>query len=523
MSKYTILVPDIGTEEAVELIELSINVGDQIVVDQALVTLESDKASMEIPSDAQGTVSEILVAVGDEVKQGVALCVVELTDATIQANTAITQDVSAPEQPIQAVEAGNVSSSQVAASKLVDLVVPDIGGEEAVEVIEVLVQVGDTVAIDDGLIVLESDKASFEVPCISAGVLSNLAVKVGDKVQQGVLMGQLTTTDAAVKDQAIVVAKQPQPIETAPAQQSSNVGSQQVYAGPAVYRLGRQLGVDLTQVTGTGNKGRIVKDDVRAFVKNALANKSDQASIGNGIPPVPAVDFSKFGEVEEKELNRIGKLTAQNMQRSWLNVPHVTQFDDADISELEVFRKQHNQQKNAFRLTPLPFLVKACVAALQQFPKFNASLNPSCTSLIYKKYLNIGIAVDTPLGLLVPVIKHANRLSLVQIGEAITDLAQRARDKKLKPDELSGACFTISSLGAQGGRGFTPIINSPELAILGVGKASQQPVYIDGEFQPRLLMPLALSYDHRAINGADGGAFMNHLSYLLQDVRRLLL
>jgi len=428
-------------------------------------------------------------------------------------------------------------------AKIEEVRVPDIGDIDAVDVIEVLVSPGDTVAEGDSLIVLESDKASMDVPAPVAGVVSEIMVSVGDQVSEG-------TTVAKMEVSAEVPAPKPaeekapeKPVEPAPAIEPDKkppvaepprllppppgkTSSQKpAYAGPSVRRFARELGVDLHQVKGSGRKGRITKDDVKAFVKAAMNRPAGTESGGSAIPPMPVIDFSKFGEIEVQPLTRIQKISAASLHRSWLNVPHVTQFDEADITEMEAFRKAHKEEaaKKGLKLTPLGFLLKAVAAGLIAFPKFNASLDPSGESIILKKYVNIGVAVDTPNGLVVPVLKDVDKKGLYELGAELGELSTRARDGKLKPADIQGACFTISSLGGIGGTAFTPIVNAPEVAILGVSRSSMKPIFINGEFQPRLMLPLSLSYDHRVIDGADAARFTTYLSGVLSDLRRLLL
>ena len=443
--------------------------------------------------------------------------------------------------------------------------VPDIGDFDEVDVIEVLVKAGDTVEKEDSLITLESDKATMEVPAPFAGTVKEVKVGVGDKVSEGTLIAMLETaegaSEAAPESEGETAAPTPQkggngeaplgrrpdepvqlhhtqhpahyleadqaPVE--PARIDSDA-HRRAHASPAVRKFARELGVDLSQVRGSGPKNRILKEDVQGYVKGAMQRLGqpggvEPAAAGAGIPPVPAVDFSKFGEVEEVALSRIKKLSGANLHRSWLNVPHVTQFDKADITELEAFRKAQKEEgeRRGVKLTPLAFLVKAAVAGLQQFPEFNSSLNPAGDALIMKKYFHIGVAVDTPDGLLVPVIKDADKLSLFGIAEELQRLSQKARDKKLSPGEMQGACFSISSLGGIGGTAFTPVVNAPEVAILGVSKSSMEPVWNGKEFAPRLMLPLSLSYDHRVVDGALAARFTTYLSGVLGDIRRLLL
>ena len=522
-------VPDIGGAEGVDVIEVCVAVGDDVAEGDSLIVLESDKASMEIPSPASGTVLSIALAEGAKVSEGDDLLVLSSGAAAPVSAPAPAQEAAAP--------APAASGGEVA------LDVPDIGGAEGVDVIEVCVAVGDTVAEGDSLIVLESDKASMEVPAPAAGKITALTIKEGDKVSQGSAIGKMEAEGAAPvilaseapKSEApaaapaapAVKSSRPKPTSELLPQEIHSSGSE-VYAGPAVRKLSREMAVDLTKVRGTGPKGRISKDDVKAYVKSVMQSQSSAGSTaaasGSGIPAIPDVDFSKFGEVEMVKMSKIHKVTAANMTRNWLNVPHVTQFDDADITDLEEFRKGMKAQaeKAGVKLTPLPFLLKACAAALKYEQSFNVSLHSDGEHLVKKNYVHIGVAVATPNGLMVPVIKDVDKKGLFELAEESVALAKKARDGKLLPKDMQGGCFTISSLGPIGGTGFTPIVNAPEVAILGVSKAAIKPVWNGKEFVPRQMLPLCLSYDHRAINGADAGNFMTYLTAVLGDLRQLL-
>jgi pyruvate dehydrogenase E2 component (dihydrolipoamide acetyltransferase) len=531
----TISVPDIGGSENVDVIEVCVKPGQVVKEGESLIVLESDKASMEIPSPASGTVVRLIVKEGDKVSAGNPILVL-----TGEASSASAPKVDAAPAPAPAAPA--------AATSELDLVVPDIGGAENVDVIEVCVSPGAEIKEGDSLIVLESDKASMEVPAPAAGKVISVAIKEGDKVSKGALIGKLQvsggsapvasapapaasapapTASAAVPAPSVQssVAKAPEP---APAAEGSGSAAE-AYAGPAVRKLARQLGVNLGEVKATGPRGRIVKDDVRNFVKNVMAERAKGGSAtvtsGSGIPPIPAVDFAQFGEIELVKMSKIKKVTAANMARNWLNVPHVTQFDDVDITDLEAFRKamKDDADRAGVKLTPLPFLLKACAAALKAEPAFNVSLHADGEHIVQKKYIHIGMAVDTPNGLVVPVIRNVDQKGLFELAAEATALAKKARDGKLLPKEMQGGCFTISSLGAIGGTGFTPIVNAPEVAILGVSRADIKPVWDGKAFVPRLMLPLCLSYDHRAINGGDAGRFLTYLGSLLSEVRRLLL
>ena len=534
MAIQTIKVPDIGGAEGVEVIEISVKVGDVIAEGDSIVVLETDKASMEIPADKAGKVVAIKVNLGDKVSQDSPLLEVEAEGAAAPAP----QEAAPVAAPAPA--ATPAVATPATASAEVNMVIPDIGGAEGVEVIEIAVKVGDEVAAGDSLVVLETDKASMEIPAEAAGKILSLAVKVGDKVSQGTVIGVLATTGGATASPAPAPAKAeaaPVPKAEAPKAEAPKVASApvaeveqtgDVYAGPAVRKLARQLGVDMGKVAGTGPRGRLQKDDIRAYVKPIVQAAQAGASLGggSGIPALPIVDFSKFGEVEIVKMSKIKKLTAESMTRSWLNVPRITQFDDADITDLEAFRNsmKAEAEKRGSKLTPLPFIVKAVAAALVAEPSFNVSVHHDGESIVHKKFVHIGIAVDTPNGLLVPVVRNADKKGLWELADEINTLAKKARDGKLTPAEMQGGCFTISSLGAMGGNGFTPMVTAPnEVGILGVSRAQMKPVWNGKEFIPRNMLPLSLSYDHRAVNGADAGRFMTYLVSVIGDLRRLLL
>lgn len=526
MAIQTINVPDIGGAEGVEVIEISVKVGDVIAENDSIVVLETDKASMEIPADKAGKVVAIKVNLGDKVSQGALLIEVD-SEAAPAISSAAPTAVAAP-TPVAA-------PAPVAAGADITLAVPDIGGAEGVEVIEINVKVGDEVSQGDTLIVLETDKASMEIPAEAAGKVLSIAVKLGDKVSQGAAIVVVASTGAAAviapTPSAKVAASAPATAVT-PAPKAAVVEAVEVvqtgdvYAGPAVRKLARQLGVDLGKVSGSGPRSRLMKDDVRNYVKPIVVAAQSGAAVGGvGIPRVPAVDFAKFGEIETVKMSKIKKITADNMSRNWLNVPHVTQWDDADITDLETFRNsvKIDAEKRGSKLTPLPFILKACAAALVAEPTFNVSLHHDGESIVQKKYVHIGIAVDTPNGLMVPVIRNVDKKGLWELTDEINAMAKKAREGKLMPADMQGGCFTISSLGASGGNGFTPIVNAPEVAILGVSRAQMKPVWNGKEFVPRNMLPLSLSYDHRAINGADAGRFFTYLTAVIADVRRLLL
>lgn len=543
-----IKVPDIGSSGKASVIEVSVNVGDTIEAEQPLITLESDKASMEIPSPAAGVVESISVKVGDELGTGDLILVLKGAAASKPAATgsAPSSQAQAPAQE-KLTEPAAEAPADAAGESVEQVRIPDIGSSGSAKVIEVMIKAGDSVEADQSLITLESDKASMEIPAPKAGVVESLSIKVGDDAKTGDLILTLKVKGAAPAKQA-----EPKPQEAAPQQQAvapnkqgvpeakaaatpaaavsgpSKAGSK-VHAGPAVRMTAREFGVELADVPGTGPKGRILKEDVQAYVKSMM-HKAKQAPAagaagGSGIPAVPEVDFSKFGDVEEVPMTRLMQVGAANLHRSWLNVPHVTQFESSDITELEAFRVSQKAvaEKAGVKLTVLPLLLKACAHLLKELPEFNASLAPSGKAVIRKKYVHIGFAVDTPDGLLVPVIKNVDQKSLLQLAAEAAELAEKARTKKLSPDAMQGACFTISSLGHIGGTGFTPIVNAPEVAILGVSKATMQPVWDGQAFQPRLMLPLSLSYDHRVINGAAAARFTKRLSELLADIRTMLL
>lgn len=543
-----IRVPDIGSGEG-EIIELFVKVGDRIEADQSLLTLESDKASMEIPAPKAGIIKELKVKLGDRLKEGDELLVLEAEGAAAAAPEAAAAAPAQAAAPAPAAEAtpAPAPAAAPAAASVQDIHVPDIGSSGKAKIIEVLVKVGDTVEADQSLITLESDKASMEIPSPAAGVVEEVLCKLEDEVGTGDLIFKLKVAGAApaaapapaaaaapakaeaapaAAPAAAAPAAAPAPVATAPAAGSNA----KVHAGPAVRQLAREFGVDLGAVAATGPHGRILKEDVQVYVK-AMMQKAKEAPAaagatgGAGIPPIPAVDFSKFGEVEEVALTRLMQVGAANLHRSWLNVPHVTQFDSADITELEAFRVAQKAvaEKAGVKLTVLPLLLKACAFLLKELPDFNSSLAPSGKAIIRKKYVHIGFAVDTPDGLLVPVIKNVDQKSLLQLAAEAAALAEKARTKKLSADEMQGACFTISSLGHIGGTGFTPIVNAPEVAILGVSKATMQPVWDGKAFQPKLMLPLSLSYDHRVINGAAAARFTKRLGDVLGDIRTMLL
>ncbi|CRM35442.1 dihydrolipoyllysine-residue acetyltransferase [Pseudomonas sp. 8 R 14] len=542
-----IRVPDIGSGEG-EVIELFVKVGDTVEADQSILTLESDKASMEIPAPKAGVVKSLKVKLGDRLKEGDELLELEIEGAADAAPAAAPAAAAAPapaaEKPAAAAEAPAAPAAAPAAATVQDIHVPDIGSSGKAKIIELLVKVGDTVEADQSLITLESDKASMEIPSPAAGIVESIAVKLEDEVGtgdfilklkvQGAAPAAAPAAPAAAKAEAAPAAAAPAPAakaEAAPAPAAAPAPSgAKVHAGPAVRQLAREFGVELNAVSATGPHGRVLKEDVQVYVK-AMMHKAKEAPAagtatgGAGIPPIPVVDFSRFGETEEVPMTRLMQIGASSLHRSWLNIPHVTQFDQADITDLEAFRVAQKAvaEKAGVKLTVLPLLLKACAHLLKELPDFNSSLAPSGKAIIRKKYVHIGFAVDTPDGLLVPVIKNVDQKSLLQLAAEAAALAAKARDKKLTADDMQGACFTISSLGHIGGTGFTPIVNAPEVAILGVSKATIQPVWDGKAFQPKLMLPLSLSYDHRVINGAAAARFTQRLSQLLNDIRTILL
>lgn len=539
MAKIQVVVPDIGGAEGAEVIELLVAEGDTVELEQGLIVLESDKASMEIPSTVAGVVVSLLVTEGQELSEGEPILVIEAEGAAAEAapeEPAPTEPSPEPAQEVPAqASAPEPATTSAAAAVEYPVAVPDIGTDEAVELIEISVAVGDTVAEGDSLVVLESDKASMEVPAPVAGEVVSISAQVGDAVKQGdalmvclVADGQSAAPLVAAEPpaQAAAAAAAPQPAPAAPlksAPQASSAGG--AHAGPAVRKLAREFGIDLGKVSGSGPRGRIVKEDLHQYVQRSLSGAGAAPAAGAGIPPVPEVDFAAFGPVESVARSKLDKVTAANMQRNWLNVPHVTQFDDADITELEAFRKslKAEAEQRGTKLTPMPFLIKAVAAALRGHPKFCASLSADGEQLVYKQYVHVGMAVDTPAGLVVPVIRDADTKSVWALAEEVAAMAAKARDRKLTPDDMRGGCFTVSSLGNIGGRGFTPIVNAPEVGILGVSRASVQPVWDGSSFEPRTMLPLGLSYDHRVINGGDAGRFLTDLVAMLGDIRRLVL
>ncbi|OOE46334.1 pyruvate dehydrogenase complex dihydrolipoyllysine-residue acetyltransferase [Salinivibrio kushneri] len=525
-------VPDIGGDE-VEVTDIMVAVGDSVDEEQSLITVEGDKASMEVPAPFAGTVKEIKIASGDKVSTGSLIMMFEVGS-------------SAPaEAPAQAAQAAQAAPAAPAASESKDVNVPDIGGDE-VEVTDIMVAVGDTVEEEQSLITVEGDKASMEVPAPFAGTVKEIKIAAGDKVSTGShimvfeVAGSAPAAPAAAPAPAAEEKSAPAPKAEAPAAAKADAGKDEfvenkeyAHASPVVRRLAREFGVNLAKVKGTGRKGRVLKEDVQGYVKEALKRLESGAASGSGdgsalgLLPWPKVDFSKFGETEEKPLSRIKKISGANLARNWVMIPHVTQWDNADITEVEAFRKEQNaiekKKESGMKITPLVFIMKAAAKALEAFPSFNASLSEDGESLIMKKYVNIGIAVDTPNGLVVPVFKDVNKKGIHELSEELMVVSKKARGGKLTASDMQGGCFTISSLGGLGGTAFTPIVNAPEVSILGVSKSEMKPVWNGKDFEPRLMLPLSLSYDHRVIDGAEGARFISYLNGLLSDIRRLVL
>ncbi|MGB5542980.1 MAG: dihydrolipoyllysine-residue acetyltransferase [Gammaproteobacteria bacterium] len=556
-SQTEVRVPDIGDFTDVEVIEVHVSTGDRVAAEDPLITLETDKASMDVPAPAAGVVQSLDLKAGDKVSQGSLILRLEVAEEEDKGAVSETEVNTGPTESTPGAEAAAGATTSVVGDEAGDepegklggdteVRVPDIGDFRDVDVIEVHVSAGDQVAGEDPLITLETDKAAMDVPAPAAGTVKNLSVKAGDKVSEGDLILTLNVAatapsapaarpaektqaaaDAGPSKTATMPRATPTPATPAKRGELPPIDEQafsRAHASPAVRRFARELGVDLGQVSGTGSKGRIINEDVKAFVK-AVMSGQQLASAAPALPAVPEVDFAKYGEIEVQALSRIQKISGPRLHASWINLPHVTQFDQADITELEERRQtlKGKAEKQGARLTPLAFLVVACVKTLKEFPKFNTSLDPSGESLVYKKYFHIGFAADTPNGLVVPVIKNADQKSLLQIARELAELSARARDGKLPATDMQGGTFTISSLGGIGGTAFTPIINAPEVAILGVSRSQMQPVYEQGAFVPRLMLPLCLSYDHRIIDGASAARFTTFLSAQLADPDGLIL
>ena len=534
-------VPDIGSDE-VNVTDIMVKVGDRVEVDQSIINVEGDKASMEVPAPIAGVVKEILINVGDKVTTGKLIMKFAVADAAPAAST-----------PAQ-----DAPKAAPAVATIKDVNVPDIGGDE-VNVTEIMVAVGDTVSAEQSLITVEGDKASMEVPAPFAGVVKEILVKSGDKVSTGSLImrfeiagtvsGSTSSTELDAQVAPAATQTAPTPATSAAAPQSGNISGlsqEQVvasagyaHATPIIRRLAREFGVNLDRVKGTGRKGRIVKEDIEAYVKTAVKafecgavstvqpGNGAANGAGLGLLPWPKVDFSKFGEIEEVELSRINKISGANLHRNWVMIPHVTHFDKADITDLEAFRKEQNalseKQKLGVKITPVVFIMKAVAKALEAYPRFNSSITEDAQRLILKKYINIGVAVDTPNGLVVPVFKNVNKKGIIELSRELMEVSKKARDGKLTASDMQGGCFTISSLGGIGTTHFAPIVNAPEVAILGVSKSSMEPVWNGKEFTPRLILPMSLSFDHRVIDGADGARFISYIGAVLADLRRLIM
>ncbi len=548
-----ILVPDVGGEE-VEIIEICFAVGDSLEADEGILTVETDKASMDIPAPFAGTLSALLVNVGDKIKEGdiIAEMSAEMTAAGETASAEATPEEVVVEAQAPVVEEAPVAAEPApvaavaTASAVIDVAVPDIGEDGEVDVIDVLVAVGDVIEAEDGLITLETDKATMDVPSSHAGTVKEVLINVGDKVKQGSLVIKLETSSGAPVEAVAPIAEKvveapkaaPAAKKAAPVPHHPQAGtvksSGSIYTSPSIRRLAREFGVDLTLVKGTGNKGRILKEDVQSYVKYELsrpkANAGSSVAAGEGglqVVSAKAIDFSKFGEIETKALTRIQKISGPFLHRNWVTIPHVTQFDEADITNVEAFRKEQNviceKKKLGFKITPLVFILKAAADALREFPTFNSSLSEDGESLILKKYIHIGVAVDTPNGLVVPVVRDVDKKGIHQLSRELLEISIKARDGKLKAADMQGGCFTISSLGGIGGTAFTPIVNAPEVAILGVSKSEMKPKWNGKDFEPKLMLPLSMSYDHRVIDGALAARFTVHLSNVMSDIRTLIL
>jgi pyruvate dehydrogenase E2 component (dihydrolipoamide acetyltransferase) len=543
-----ITVPDIGDFKDVEIIEVLVKVGDAIAPEDSLLTLESDKATMDVPSPQAGTVSELLVNVGDRVSEGSAILTLEVSESAAPVAEAPAARTSAPSPvPSPPTAAAPVTAAPAAVPSVQDLLVPDIGDFKDVEIIEIFIKAGDVIEAESSLITLESDKATMEVPASFGGTIQEVLVKVGDRVSEGSAVAKVLTAGSAPAP-APTAAPPPAPVAERPAAPApaaalavaaptpaapvNEAEFRKAHASPSIRKFARELGVDLSKVSGSGRKGRITRDDVQGYVKQAVqtaeagvASAAPATASGSGIPQMPEVDFSKFGPIETQALSRIKKLTGKNLHRVWLNVPAVTHHDEADITDLEAFRKALKDEaaKQGVRITLLAFIMKALAANLQKFPTFNASLSPDGATLILKQYFNIGVAVDTPNGLVVPVVRDVDQKSVYALANDLGTLSAKARDGKLSSADMQGGCMTISSLGGIGGTAFTPIVNAPEVAILGLTRSRMQPIWNGKEFVPRLMQPLDLSYDHRVIDGAEAARFVASLCTYLSDIRRVLL
>ena len=564
MTMESLIVPDLGGAEQVEIIEILVAVGDQVAAEDGIIVLETDKATMEIPSPLDGTIAALTVKVGDKISEGDQYGEIELSSApeasseSAKQEKAVAQEIEGSgdgkaenktESKAESKAENNSTPNNSTAKQRIEIVpIPDLGGSEQVEVIELLVNVGDEVDEDQSIFTLETDKASMEIPAGKSGRIEKILLALGDKVSAGDAMLELSVFDSVAVEEApekndqkttsveeistdsdiksektLGNTKAADRLKETDNIKNTNVArsAEQVHAGPVVRKLARELGVDLTLVKGSGIRDRITKDDVHSYVKSTLQNPE---IVGSSIPKVAEIDFSQFGEVETEALNKIKLATAKNMTAAWLNAPQVTQFDQADITELEKFRKQINARpENEQKLSAVPFVMKALALIMKEFPQFNASLSPDGQSLIYKKYIHIGVAVDTPKGLLVPVIRDVDQKSVTEIAQDLNDKAQMARAGKLGLKDMQGGCFSLSSLGGIGGTAFTPIVNAPEVAILGLSRAEMKPAWNGNEFVPKLMLPLSLSYDHRVIDGAEAARFSQRLATVLGDIRYLIL
>lgn len=549
MSIEQIKLPDVGGEE-VEIIEISVKVGDSIGEDDTIIVVETEKASMDIPAPFAGTIESLIVKAGDKIKEGDLIATLVTTESAsnetveevaIATPAKIVEEIKTEEKTVEV-----STASQETTLVIEDIFVPDVGGDEAVDVIEIIASVGDFLNEEDGIITLETEKATMDVPTPISGKLVEILVNAGDKVKTGSLIARIEKTVVAstpkevAKEEVIVKnetpAKVESKVETVSVESHVTKTTGKAYASPSIRRLAREYGVDLTLVNGTGPKNRILKDDIRLYIKSVLSNPScsnltassnTAGGLGFELAPLKEIDFSKFGEIEVVELSKIQKISGPSLQRNAIIIPHVTQFDEADITDLEEFRKEQNtiysRMNSDVKISPLVFAIKAVAKALRLHPNFNASLSTDGQSMIFKKYVNVAVAVDTPNGLVVPVIKDADKKGFEEIALELKELSIKARAGKLTANDMQGACFTISSLGGIGGTAFTPIVNAPEVAILGLSKSEFKPKYNGKEFVPRLMLPLSLSYDHRAIDGADGARFVTTLSSLLGDIRKILL
>lgn len=549
MSIEQIKLPDVGGEE-VEIIEISVKVGDSIGEDDTIIVVETEKASMDIPAPFAGTIESLIVKAGDKIKEGDLIATLVTTasasnetvkEVAIVTPAKIVEEVKTEEKTLEV-----STASQETTLVIEDIFVPDVGGDESVDVIEIIASVGDFLNEEDGIITLETEKATMDVPTPISGKLVEILVNAGDKVKTGSLIARIEKTVVAstpkevAKEEVIVKnetpAKVESKVETVSVESHVTKTTGKAYASPSIRRLAREYGVDLALVNGTGPKNRILKDDIRLYIKSVLSNPScanlttssnTAGGLGFELAPLKEIDFSKFGEIEVVELSKIQKISGPSLQRNAIIIPHVTQFDEADITELEEFRKEQNtiysKMNSDVKISPLVFAVKAVAKALRLHPNFNASLSNDGQSMIFKKYVNVAVAVDTPNGLVVPVIKDADKKGFEEIALELKELSIKAKAGKLTANDMQGACFTISSLGGIGGTAFTPIVNAPEVAILGLSKSEFKPKYNGKEFVPRLMLPLSLSYDHRAIDGADGARFVTTLSSLLGDIRKILL